>query len=118
MQPVEVHVSRLPLTKTGAAGLKPFGYELFDNAPTTFSPVTDMPVPADYLVGPGDEFNVQLFGNQNRSLTLLVNRDATISFPELGPHPCRWHDLQCGAPDNRIACCAADDRGAGERFDG
>ncbi|MEO8315502.1 MAG: SLBB domain-containing protein [Pseudomonadota bacterium] len=83
--PVEVHISRLPLAKTGAARLKPFGYDLFDNPPSTFSPVTNVPVPADYIVGPGDQLKVQLFGNQNRSLSLPVNRDGTINFPELGP---------------------------------
>jgi protein involved in polysaccharide export with SLBB domain len=83
--PLEVRLTRLPLAKMGVAGLKPFGYDLFDEAPSTFSPVTDVPVPADYVVGPGDQFSVQLFGSQNRTLALLVNREGTISFPELGP---------------------------------
>jgi protein involved in polysaccharide export with SLBB domain len=83
--PLEVHVTRLPLAKTGVAGLKPFGYDLFNEAPSTFSPVTDVPVPADYIVGPGDQLSVQLFGSQNRTLQLTVNRDGTVSFPELGP---------------------------------
>lgn len=83
--PLEVHISRLPLAKSGIKGLKPFGYDLFDNAPSTFSPVTDVPVPADYVIGPGDQFNVQLFGNQNRNIPLTVNRDGSVNFPELGP---------------------------------
>jgi protein involved in polysaccharide export with SLBB domain len=83
--PLEVHLLRLPLAKTGVAGLKPFGYDLFENAPSTFSPLTDVPVPADYVMGAGDELNVQLFGNQNRTLRLTVNRDGSVTFPELGP---------------------------------
>jgi protein involved in polysaccharide export with SLBB domain len=83
--PLEVKLTRLPLAKTGIAGLKPYGYDLFDSAPSSFSPVTDLPVPADYVIGAGDELNVQLFGNQNRNLRLIVNRDGSISFPELGP---------------------------------
>jgi polysaccharide biosynthesis/export protein len=83
--PVEVHLVRLPLAKTGTAGLKPFGYDLFESAPSTFSPLTDVPVPADYVMGAGDELNVQMFGNQNRSLRLVVNRDGAVTFPELGP---------------------------------
>src|SRR5690606_31429771 len=75
----------LPVRRTGVEGLRRFGYDLFDNAPSTFSPVTDVPVPADYIVGPGDEFSVQMFGSQNRSLRLVVNRDGTVNFPELGP---------------------------------
>lgn len=82
---LDVKLTRLPLEKSGLAALKRFGYDLFDEAPSTFSPVTDVPVPADYVVGPGDELNVQLFGSQNRNLRLLVSREGTVSLPELGP---------------------------------
>ncbi len=51
----------------------------------TFAPVGDVPVPSDYIVGPGDQIIVQLFGSQNRTLRLTVGRDGRISFPELGP---------------------------------
>jgi protein involved in polysaccharide export with SLBB domain len=82
---IQVRVTRLPLARSGFESLKPFGYDLFENAPTTFAPVTDVPVPADYVVGAGDELSVQLFGSQNRSLRLVVGRDGRINFPELGP---------------------------------
>jgi protein involved in polysaccharide export with SLBB domain len=82
---LDVKVTRLPVRKHGLATLKPFGYELFRSSPSTFAPVTDVPVPADYIVGPGDQLNVQLFGGQNRNLRLTVARDGRISFPELGP---------------------------------
>ncbi len=81
-----VKVTRLPLERPGPAGLKPFGYDLFkDDSVSTFAPVTDVPVPAEYVVGPGDEFVVQLYGNQNRTLRLTVDRDGRVNFPELGP---------------------------------
>jgi len=82
---LDIKLSKLPVRKLGVAGLKPFGYELFKDSASTFAPVTDVPVPADYVVGPGDRLNVQLFGNQNRTLRLVVGRDGRISFPELGP---------------------------------
>jgi protein involved in polysaccharide export with SLBB domain len=82
---LEIKVAKLPVRKTGVSGLKPFGYELFKDSTSTFAPVTDVPVPADYIVGPGDRFVVQLFGNQNRTLRLIVGRDGRINFPELGP---------------------------------
>jgi len=85
LRDVDVRLTRLPLRKTGAEALKPFGYDLFDRAPTTFSPVTNIPVPADYVMGPGDRLDVELYGNQNRSLKLIVARDGSISLPELGP---------------------------------
>lgn len=85
MLKLDVRVSRLPVQKQGAAGLKPFGYDLFNDSPSTFAPVTDVPVPSDYIVGAGDELMVQLYGSQNRSFRLTVGRDGRVSFPELGP---------------------------------
>jgi polysaccharide biosynthesis/export protein len=82
---LEVRLSRLPVQKQGAAGLKPYGYDLFNESPSTFAPVTDVPVPSDYIVGAGDELMVQLYGSQNRSFRLTVGRDGRVSFPELGP---------------------------------
>ena len=78
---LDVKVTKLPVHKTGVAGLQPFGYDLFKDASATFAPVGDVPVPSDYIVGPGDQINVQLFGSQNRTLRLTVGRDGRISFP-------------------------------------
>lgn len=82
---VDIRLTRLPLKKSGPEGLKAFGYDLFDHAPSTFAPVTNVPVPADYVVGPGDEFELQLYGTQNRTTTLVVGRDGKVSLPEIGP---------------------------------
>jgi len=83
---IDIHLTRLPLRKTGAEGLKPFGYDIFGKKPpSTFAPDTNVPVPSDYTIGPGDELDVQLYGNQNRTLKLIVGRDGTINVPELGP---------------------------------
>jgi polysaccharide biosynthesis/export protein len=64
--------------------LKQFGYDLFAGAPTTFAPATDIPVPADYVIGPGDVIEVQLFGKDNEQYSLVVSRDGRINFPEIG----------------------------------
>lgn len=66
-------------------GLKPFGYDLFAGEPTTFAPVSDVPVPADYVLGPGDKIQVQLFGKESSSHTLTVDRNGAVAFPDLGP---------------------------------
>jgi polysaccharide biosynthesis/export protein len=83
---LDVKVTKLPIRKVGVAGLKAFGYELFrDSGASTFAPVTDVPVPSDYIVGAGDQINVQLYGSTNKNLKLVVGRDGRVSFPELGP---------------------------------
>ena len=66
-------------------GLKPYGYDLFKGDATTFAPVTEIPIPSDYTLGPGDTLQVQLWGKENQNLQLAVSRDGTISFPNSGP---------------------------------
>ena len=66
-------------------GLKRYGYDLFAGVPTTFAPATDIPVPVEYVVGPGDNFQIQLLGKVSDSYELRVDRNGSISFPELGP---------------------------------
>jgi protein involved in polysaccharide export with SLBB domain len=65
--------------------LKPFGYDLFTMVPTTFAPATDIPVPSDYVIGPGDTIEVQLIGGAAGWYPLVVGRDGVIDLPELGP---------------------------------
>ncbi len=77
--------------------LRAFGYDLFAGEPTTFAPATDIPVPVDYVIGPGDNIEVQLFGSQNASYSLVVTREGVLNFPELGPitvSGLRFNDLR------------------------
>jgi protein involved in polysaccharide export with SLBB domain len=102
---LQVRLTRLPLRKTGMAALKPFGYDLFDNSPPLFPPAFNVPVPADYIVGPGDELDVQVFGSQSQSLKLIVQRDGRVSFPQLGPIEVggqRYSDVK-GEIEGRVA---------------
>lgn len=80
-----IRLTRLPLAKSGTDALKPFGYDLFDNSLLSLMPTLNSPVPDDYVMGPGDTVQVQLFGTQNESLSLTVGRDGYMSFPQIGP---------------------------------
>jgi polysaccharide export outer membrane protein len=80
-----IRITKLPLTKTGPTALKPFGYDLFDHPISTFAPSTNVPVPVGYVVGPGDELDVQIYGAKNGNLRLIVGRDGRVSVPQLGP---------------------------------
>lgn len=84
-QNLQLRVTLLPLRKTGVQALKPFGYDLFAEYPSSFEPLTNVPVPSDYVIGPGDTLNVLLYGSQNHAYQMLVGRDGRINFPELGP---------------------------------
>ncbi|MBP6106647.1 MAG: SLBB domain-containing protein [Steroidobacteraceae bacterium] len=81
----EAKLTLLPLEKLDVEALRPFGYDLFAGVPSTYAPVSDIPLPAEYVVGPGDRFEVQLIGNTKSRQSLVVNRDGRIMFPELGP---------------------------------
>lgn len=63
--------------------LLPFGYDIFQNASLT--PPQDMPVTADYVIGPGDEVNIFVWGRVSGQYNLTVSRDGTILFPNIGP---------------------------------
>jgi len=71
--------------EVSTSDLKQFGYDLFSGTPTTFAPATDIPIPPEYVVGPGDELKIHLFGRINNDLSLTVDRQGEISFPGLGP---------------------------------
>jgi polysaccharide export outer membrane protein len=62
-----------------------FGYDLFRGVPTTFAPATDIPVPVDYVIGPGDTVRIQLYGKENRHYNLVVTREGHVQFPGIGP---------------------------------
>lgn len=80
-----VRLTLLRLIPSGGEGLKPFGYDLFEGVPSTFAPVSDIQVPIDYVVGPGDTLSIQLFGNESSKYELTVERDGRVYFPKLGP---------------------------------
>lgn len=80
-----ITVTLLPVEPVGVEALKPFGYDVFGEAPTTFALTTDIPVPADYRVGPGDNVTVELFGKRTGRYLLVVNRNGTLTIPEFGP---------------------------------
>lgn len=81
----KVSLTLLRVDAQGPRALKPFGYDMFRAAATANVPGTDIPVPSEYRVGPGDVFDVQLYGQQSKTYSLPVGRDGTIAFPDLGP---------------------------------
>ncbi|EKO3714476.1 SLBB domain-containing protein [Vibrio metschnikovii] len=96
LENIEIHTPRPELSAVKATqfsqqaddtkpDIKRFGVKLFASSPSTFAPTSDAPVPSDYPIGPGDEIVVQLFGNENSTHRLRVNREGVINFPKLGP---------------------------------
>lgn len=79
-----VTLSKLGNRNYSSDKLKPFGYDVFSGVPTSFAPVTDIPVPVDYIIGPGDVVKITLFGSKNQEYNLAVSREGLLNLPE-GP---------------------------------
>ena len=61
-----------------------FGQSLFLQAPSTFSPVDWMQVPSDYIVGPGDQLQIAIWGQVEANLRVIVDRSGQIYIPQVG----------------------------------
>ena len=65
--------------------LQQFGYSLFASRVSTFAPVANVPVSDDYVIGPGDQLKMLMWGRINNTINLTVGRDGAVSIPEIGP---------------------------------
>jgi protein involved in polysaccharide export with SLBB domain len=61
-----------------------FGQSLFVQAPSTFAPVDFMQIPSDYIIGPGDELQVKVWGQIEANLRVMVDRSGQIYVPQVG----------------------------------
>lgn len=64
--------------------LKQFGYDFFRGEVSTFAPVTDVPVGPDYIIGPGDNFTINLWGKAEATFQAKVSRDGEVTIPKVG----------------------------------
>ncbi len=61
-----------------------YGRQLFDQVPTTFAPVENVPVPADYVLGPDDQLLIRAWGKIELNSRLTIDRNGQISLPRVG----------------------------------
>ncbi len=59
-----------------------FGYDLFGTS--DFQAITNVPVASDYVLGPGDEVLLRLWGAVDADLRLQVDRNGQVSLPRVG----------------------------------
>ncbi|PWB68122.1 MAG: hypothetical protein C3F14_00495, partial [Deltaproteobacteria bacterium] len=64
--------------------LKQFGYDLFRQPPYLFAPGDRVPVGPDYVLGPGDELRITIWGKIEGAWDIVVDRDGTIALPKIG----------------------------------
>jgi polysaccharide biosynthesis/export protein len=74
----------IPTPYAASMELEPFGYDLFRNPPSTFAPVDRVPVGPEYILGPGDELRVTVWGKVDGQWRVVVDRDGNIAVPKAG----------------------------------
>jgi len=91
-EPVEKHVRSAALERNEfqefiarsiGYNLPLFGYGLFE-VPSTFAPLERVPVPSDYVIGPGDELAIRAWGQIDVDYRAVVDRDGRIYIPKVG----------------------------------
>lgn len=63
--------------------LKPFGQELF-GGPRETTPPADIASSGDYILGPGDDVIVSLWGRVEQEYDLTVDREGKVFIPKVG----------------------------------
>ena len=66
-------------------GKKVFGRDIFNNKSLTFEPQMNIATPQNYVLGPGDQVIIDVYGASQESLTLTVSPDGDVTIPEYGP---------------------------------
>ncbi len=85
VQPVPVEPPKPSLFELTIPGnLKQFGYDLFNKTVSTFVPSSTMPVGPDYIVGPGDQFTLTLWGTTEGIYNLRVTKEGAVTLPKVG----------------------------------
>lgn len=65
--------------------LRQYGYSLFASPISTFAPVEDVPVGPDYIMGPGDNMIVRVWGPMESVSSQTLDRNGQINLPNVGP---------------------------------
>ncbi|RKD90766.1 SLBB domain-containing protein [Mangrovibacterium diazotrophicum] len=72
-------------TPTTTKNQRIFGYQLFNQNKLSFEPSVNIPVPADYVVGIGDELSINVWGASQQTYLLQVDGNGSVNIPDLGP---------------------------------
>ena len=64
--------------------LRQYGYAMFAANVSTFAPVDDIPVGPDYVLGPGDDLTINVWGAVDSTMIRTVDRNGRIVLPKVG----------------------------------
>ena len=67
------------------SGKPVFGRDIFNNQALTFEPQMNIATPQNYVLGPGDQVIVDIYGDTQKSQKLTVSPDGDVTVPGYGP---------------------------------
>ena len=82
---VENDVQATQGTAPDAQGKRVFGRDIFSQANPSFQPNTNMPIPDSYVLGPGDQVVVDIYGASQNTLVHTISPEGTITVTGYGP---------------------------------
>jgi len=62
-----------------------FGFSLFKNSDLTFEPSYNVATPKNYIIGPGDILNIDIWGASQHSYQEVVSNEGNIIISNVGP---------------------------------
>ena len=74
-----------PVEPAATTGKKVFGRDIFNNKALTFEPQMNIATPQNYVVGPGDQIIIDIYGDTQKSMQLQVSPDGDVVVPDYGP---------------------------------
>lgn len=72
-------------TEVDTAGVKEvYGRNIFATKQLSFAPSSNLPTPVNYVLGPGDEVIIDIWGTNQATIRQIISPDGTINVPDLG----------------------------------
>lgn len=66
-------------------GRQIFGHDIFNNPSLSFEPNMNIATPQDYLLGPGDEVYIDIYGGSQKTIEGTISPDGTVTIDGFGP---------------------------------
>ena len=82
---IQQNINAVDDGKTGPDSLKVFGRDIFNNKLLSFEPNMNIATPQNYVLGPGDQVVIDIYGASQKSEQLTVSPDGDITVPGYGP---------------------------------
>ena len=61
-----------------------FGRQIFSTKNLTFAPSVNLPTPVNYVLGPGDEVIIDIWGSNQATIRTTISQDGTVNIPDVG----------------------------------